>query len=698
MIRRDFLKSGGALLVGFALRLNAKPTKSTDPKEVDSFLSFHADGTVSIYTGKVDLGTGLRVAIRQMAAEELDLPIEKVALIEGDTDLTPDQGATGGSTGLTRGGVEVRQAAATVRQALAKLSPAEVAQFQQGRQFALKLDPKAPLKDSKTYKVVGQPVPRQDVPAKCTAKHQYVHDFKMPGMLHGRIVRPQSAGAKLLSVDESSIRRIPDVRVVRKENFLGVVAKNEWAAVRAARELKAEWTEGEGETGNSGLEKYLREGKVEREEIVINKGDTKAGMAGAAKIVKGTYFWPNQSHGSIGPSCAVASVTPESTTVWSSSQGPHSLKQNLAKIYGIPEDQMHVVYMDGAGCYGSNGNDDVAADALFLSREVGAPVRVQWMRQDEHGWDPKGPQQLLDMRAGLDAEGRIAAWEAEMWVPVAKPGARPLLTPDAAGLKQDHGQNSGLLSQNADPAYGAPNVRVTAHWLRDTPLRPSNLRAPGKIANAFAVESMVDQLAAASGMDPVEYRLRGMTDPRAIAAVKRSTEMFGWEARKSPNPAPAQGTVKLGRGFAFTRYKQSENYVAMAIEVSVDTATGKVTPRRVTCAHDCGLIVNPDALRNQIEGCIIQTLSRALHEEVKFDKGRVTSLNWASYPILTMPEVPSVEIALLNHPEDQIFGAGEAASAPVAGALANAVFDATGAVLRAAPFLPERVKAAIAAV
>jgi len=688
--RRDLLKTGGAIVVSFAFERQSKAqtSKPTDPREVDSFLALHANGFVTIYTGKVDLGTGLRIAIRQMAAEELDVPLEKVLLVEGDTDLTPDQGATGGSTGLTRGGVEVRQAAATAHQALLKSgTPNGLLQ--------IKVDPKAPLKDPRTYKVVGQPVLRPDVPAKCTGKHTYIHDFVVPGMMHGRVIRPQSPGAKLVSVDEASIARIPQVRLVRQRNFVGVVAKDEWAAIRAARELKVQWEEVPGATGNAGLEKYLREGTVEREETVLNRGDSKSAMATAAKTISATYFWPNQSHGSIGPSCAIADVREDSMTVWSSSQGPHGLRGNLAKIYGIAESKTHVVYMDGAGCYGSNGNDDVAADAVFLSKAVGAPVRVQWMRHDEHGWDPKGPQQLLDVRAGIDQEGRIVAWETEMWLPVVKPGARPLLTPDAAGIAQDHGQNSGLLSQNADPPYGASNVRVTAHWLRDTPIRPSNLRAPGKIANVFAVESFVDQIASAAGIDPVAYRLRGMTDPRAIAVIKRAAEMFGWQERKSPNPAPAQGTVKTGRGFAYARYKQAENYVAMAMEVTVDASTGKITPKRVACAHDCGLIVNPEALKNQIEGCILQTLSRALHEEVKFDRGRVTSLDWASYPILTMPEAPLVEIALINHPEEPLYGAGEAASAPVAGALANAVFDATGAILRIAPFIPERVKAAI---
>jgi CO/xanthine dehydrogenase Mo-binding subunit len=346
--------------------------------------------------------------------------------------------------------------------------------------------------------------------------------------------------------------------------------------------------------------------------------------------------------------------------------------------------------MDGAGCYGGNGNDDVAADAVLLSRAVGSPVRVQWMRQDEHGWDPKGPQQLLDLRAGLDAQGNIAAWEAEMWVPMNKPGGRPLLSIDAAGLAQDHGQGAGLMTQNADPPYAAPHVRVVAHYIKETPLRPSNLRAPGKIANVFAVEAFTDELAAAAGADPVEYRLRGLTDPRAIAVIRRTADMFGWQ------PKTTRSQTGVGRGFADARYKQAENYVAMAMEVTVDRATGQITVRRVACAHDCGLIVNPNALRNQVEGLIVQTLSRTIHEEVKFDRARVTSLDWASYPILRFPEAPAIEVALLDHPELPLYGAGEAAAVTVPGALANAIYDATGVRLRRAPFTPERVKAALA--
>jgi CO/xanthine dehydrogenase Mo-binding subunit len=698
--RRDLLKSGGALVVTFTFRSHslAQTTangKPVDPKEVDSFLAVHADGSVTIYTGKVDLGTGLRVAIRQMAAEELGLPIEKVALVEGDTGLTPDQGSTGGSTGLTRGGVEVRQAAATARDALAKMDPAKLAE---GQRFFLKVDAKASLKDPAQYTVVGKPIPRPDVPAKCTGKHTYVQDFVLPGMLHGRVIRPPAIGAKLLSVDEPSVKGIPDVRVVRKENFLGVVAKDEWASIRAARELKATWGDWEGLPGNAGLERFVRDGAIDRDDAIVNKGSMDAGLASATRSFSATYFWPNQSHGSIGPSCAVADVRDSGATVWSASQGPHGLRQNLAKVFHMPEEKVRVVYLDGAGCYGGNGNEDVAADAVLLSQAVGAPVRVQWMRHDEHGWDPKGPQQILELRAGLDAQGRIVAWENQMWVPTGKTGSRPLLGADAAGIAQDHGQGAGLLTQNGDAPYNVPNVRVVAHLVKETPLRPSNLRAPGKIANVFAVESFTDELASAAKVDPIAFRLRGLSDPRGIEVVKRAAEAFGWQERPSPNPNPGQGNVKTGRGFAYARYKQAENYVALAMEVTVETATGKIGVRRIACAHDCGLVVNPDALKNQIEGCIVQTLSRALHEEVKFDKSRVTSVDWLSYPILTFPEVPTIDVALIDHPELPLLGAGEAACVTVAAALANAVYDATGAKLRVAPFIPERVKAALARV
>jgi len=736
--RRDLLKAGGALVVSFAFAVgprrsegrgaaqtpassgnNARPL---DPGEVDGLLAIHADGSVTLYTSKVDVGTGVRIALAQMAAEELGVAPARISVVEGDTSLCPDQGGTGGSTGLTRGGTEIRAAAATARRALLELGAVQLNRPAAGltivdgevrplaggagvgigtligdRRFALKVDAKAPLTPAARHTSIGKPLLRPDVPDKCTGRHVYVQDFTLPGMLHGRIIRPPAIGATLVSVDESSLRGIPDTRVVRIESFLAVVAKDEWAAVRAATALKATWTDWQGLPGHQDLDRYSRTAALERDQSIVNRGDAPTAMRGAAKTLSATYFWPFQSHASLGPSCAVADVRADgSTTVWCASQGIHGLRTNLAKVFGLPPEKMRVIFLDGSGSYGTNGGDHVAADALLLSKTVGQPVRVQWMRHDEHGWDPKGPQQLLDVRAGLDGAGRIVAWETEMWVPNAAPGARALLAAEAARISQEHGTGSGAITQNGDPPYDTDHVRVVAHLIKGTPLQLSNLRAPGKIANVFAVEAFTDELAAAAGVDPVEFRMKRLTDPRALEAIGRTASAFRWEPRTSPNPRARQGNLLVGRGIAYMRYKQAENYVAMAMEVAVDPASGIIQVRRVTCAHDCGLIVNPDGLRNQVEGCIAQTLSRTLHEEVTFDRSHVTSIDWASYPILKFPEVPAIDVILINRPDQPLLGAGEAATAPVAAAVANAVFDATGVRLRTAPFTPERVKATLA--
>ncbi|HKB09170.1 MAG TPA: molybdopterin cofactor-binding domain-containing protein [Vicinamibacterales bacterium] len=743
MQRRDLLKAGGAVIVSFACRAaeafaprggfgalgdgdiaqpgqaaaNGKPL---DPSDVDSFLAFHADGTVTVYTGKVDVGTGLRVAVAQMAAEELGIGVDKITLVDGDTGVCPDQGGTGGSTGLTRGGADVRQAAATARQALLALGAARlnrpaneltiaggevgpttggsgvsIASLIGDKRLAIKVDPKAPLRAPATYTTVGQPVPRPDVPAKCTGRHVYVHDFTMQGMLHARVIRPPSIGATLVSVDESSVRTIPDVRVVRIGSFLAVVAADEWSAVRAAGALRARWTEASALPGSDGLDRWTRAAAIERDQAVVTRGDAPAAIAGAARTLSATYYWPFQSHASLGPCCAVADIKDDGGTIWSSSQGTHGLRSNLSKVFGLNPARVRVVFLDGSGSYGTNGGDHATADAVLISKTIGQPVRVQWSRQDETAWDPKGPQQLLDVRAGLDADGAIVGWDTEMWLPFQTPGTRALLAADAAGLAQDHGQGAGAITQNGDPPYAAANARVLVHWVKETPLQLSNLRAPGKIANVFAVESFTDELAAAASVDPIAFRVARLSDPRALDVITRTAERFNWDTRPSPRRGAAKGGLLTGRGIAYMRYKQAENYIAMAMEVAVDAQSGRIAVTRVVCAHDCGLVVNPDALTNQIEGCILQTLSRALHEEVTFDRARVTSVDWASYPILRATEAPTVDVILIDRRDQPLLGAGEAATAPVAAALANAVFDATGVRLRSVPFTPERVKAGL---
>lgn len=727
--RRALLR-GSALTVAFALSgaslgvpgeaaAQAAPARNLDPANVDAFLAINADGTVTLYCGKVDLGTGLRAAIPQMAAEELGIGFDKIKLIEGDTALTPDQGATAGSTGIMRGGVQIRQAAATARKALLDLASARLnvpageldvkdgtiaprkggegvtfAALLAGKQFDVKLDPKAPLKDPRDYTLVGKPVARPDVPAKCTGTFHYVHDHAVPGMLHGRAIRPAAIGATLVSVDESGLKGLPGVKVVRIKDFLGVVAEDEWTCVRAIRALKAEWSAWEGLPEQGRLAEVVRGMPVTRDETIVNKPSPVAASPDA-KSLKATYFWPMQSHASMGPSCAVADVREDSATIWTGSQATHRFAGVYAKMLNLAPGKVRLIYLDGSGCYGMNGHDDAAADAALLSRAVGRPVRVQWMREDELGWDPKGPAQLLEMAGTVNPDGTIASWQVEMWVPEATRGLPnvPLLAPVAAGIGQTPGLSTGLITQNADTPYAAP-ASVTVHWLKDSPLRPSNIRAPGKVANSMAVEGFVDEMAAAIGMDPLEMRLKSLSNARGLEVLKKAASMMDWKPRPSPAPQTT-GNLARGRGIAYVHYKHNETFVAMGMEVEVDRASGKVKVTRVACAHDCGLMINPDGVKSQVEGCIIQTLSRALFEEVTFDRGKVTSVDWSSYRIMTFPDVPKLDIALIDRPTEPPLGAGEAATAPVAAALANAIFDATGARMRIVPFTPERVRAAM---
>ena len=723
--RRALLQAGGALLVGLALPgpglANTPIGRNLDPGEVDAFLALRPDGLVTVYCGKVDLGTGLRIAMRQMVAEELGLPIKRVALVEGDTLLTPDQGPTSGSSGIMRGGVQIRQAAATARAALLRLAAERLDQpvaaldavdgevrpraggagisFGEligGQHFAVKLDPKAPLRDPDGYGLVGKPLPRPDLPAKVTGRRLYVHDLVLPGMLHGRVIRPPAVGARVLTVDEDSLRGLPGARVVTLGDFVGVVAPDEWMAVKAAAKLVVHWSASAPLLGHAAVPGWLRAGPFAGDETLVSRGDARAALdqaqSAGGKRLSASYYWPVQSHASLGPSCAVAEVKAGGATIWTASQATHKFRPAFAAMLELPVERVRLVYLDGSGCYGMNGHDDAAADAALLAKAVNRPVRVQWSRADELGWDPKGPPQALTIEAALGADGAIAAWRTEMWLPqaTAKLANVPLLAPEAAGIAQPQGISTGLISQNGDPPYAAASVEVLVHWLKDAPLRPSNIRAPGKVANIFAVESMTDELARAAGHDPLEFRLAGLTDPRGVAVLKRVAELFGWTPREKAEPNG------LGRGLAYVHYKHNEGYVAMAIEAEVTRETGEIRVRRVACAHDCGLVINPDAVKAQVEGAILQTLSRTLFEEVAFDQSRVTSVDWNRYPILTFTDAPELLIDLIVRPHEPPLGAGEAAATPVAAALASAVFDATGARLRTVPFTPERVKRALA--
>jgi len=726
--RRSFLKhtlqSVGVLTIGFQLpSVHAQiplATRSTlDVNEVDGYFSIHADGRITLYCGKVDLGQGIRIAIPQMAAEELGIDVAKIQMIDGDTALTPDQGPTAGSSGIMRGGVQIRQAAATARQALIAVAATQMnvpidsldaidgevrpigggkgIAFQNligNQQFKLKIDSKAKLRNPNTYRYVGKGLPRPDVPAKVMGTHVYMQDFSLPGMLHARVIRPQSVGSRIISVDESSIKRIGKARIVRIEDFLAVVAEDEWDAQRASVALKVQWSLEKNLLGHAGVKDWLRKGPFESTQTIMKKGDVQQGLSQSTQKIQASYYWPVQSHASMGPSCAVADLSDgQQAVVWSASQATHRLRGIIARLMAIPNDKVRVIYLDGAGCYGMNGHDDASLDAALISKAIGKPVRVQWTRQDENIWDPKGPPQLIDIEGGVSADGKIAAWKTVMFIPKATAQLPniPLLGPQSAGIKQLMGISTGLISQNGNPPYSTPHVEVSANWHKDAPLRPSNIRAPGKIANCFAVESFTDELSHLAGVDPLEFRLQGISDARGIEIIQRTAKLIGWKKRNTP-VTKRSGTQLKGRGMAYMHYKGNETYVGVAMDVVVNTQTGVIQVKRLACAHDCGLIINPDGTQAQVEGNLLQTLSRTLHEEVKFDKSQVTSSNWATYPILTFPQVPEILIDLIDRPFEPPLGAGEAAATPIPAALANAVFDACGVRMRTAPFTPAQFK------
>jgi CO/xanthine dehydrogenase Mo-binding subunit len=640
--------------------------------------------------------------------------------------VCPDQGGTGGSTGISRGGQELRRAAATARQALLALAaqrlgraPADLeavdgtvrprgggpgvtyGELIGDRRLGVKVDPRAPLKRSRAFRYIGRSVPRPDVPGKVTGRHLYVHDLRLPGLLHGRAIRPPAPGAVLRALDEASIAAIPGARAVRVGGFVGVVAEREWDAVRAARALRVEWSPGTGLPDHAALADAVRATRVVRDQDVARQGDlAPLGAPGpGVRTLAATYWWPVQTHGSLGPSCGVADVRPDRATIWTSSQATHRFRAAFARILGLPPARVRLIYLDGAGSYGQAGAEDAAADAALLSRAVGRPVRVQWMREDEHAWDPKGPPQLLDVRAAVGEGGDVLAWETRTWLPAATQAlpSIPLIAPGEAGIAQPLGRAAGQVQQNIDPPYRVGAVHAVVHWIEDSPFRTSPIRTPGKIANTFAVESFVDEVCALARVDPVEYRLRRLADPRGQEVLRRAAARLGWQPRPSPRPPAPDAAVLTGRGIAYVHYKHAESHVAMAMEVAVERATGVVRVARVVCAQDCGLMINPDNVASQLEGNILQTLSRTLHEEIVFDRQRVTSVDWAGYPILRFDEVPAIELEMIQRLDEPPLGVGEAASAPVPAALANAIFDATGVRLRVVPFRADPVRAALAA-
>jgi CO/xanthine dehydrogenase Mo-binding subunit len=690
-------------------------------RRLDRWLRIGRDGTVTAYPGKVEIGQGILTALAQIVADELDVALERVRLEPASTAYSPDEGMTSGSRSIQEGGEALRYAAAEARElllqraarrlgvSLEQLSVADGVVSARGggsvtywelasedllaREASGEVAPKPPGQ----HALIGTAVPRLDIPRKVEGRPAYVHDLELPGMLHGRIVRPPSPGARLAALEEDEVRSMPGlVALVRDGSFLGVVAEREEQAIRALYRCRrlAQWQE-RAELPEPDP-RYLLRARA-KTEVISEKSDERA-RARAARSLEAQYTRPFIAHASIGPSCAVALFENGRYTVWTHSQGIYPLRGELAKVLGVPPDAIVVQHVEGAGCYGHNGADDAACDAALLARAVpGRPVRVQWMREDEFGWEPFGSAMVVRLSASLDASGHIVSWTHDVWShghstrPPGRDGANllaawylekplPVPTPGNPPLP------AGGSHRNAIPLYEFPDQRVTNHLVLEAPLRTSALRSLGAHANVFAIESFMDELAAAAGADPVEFRLRHLKDERARAVIETAAARAGW--RKGE-----KGDGTRGRGIGFARYKNSGCYVAVVVEVEV---ANEVRVRRAWAAVDAGLAINPDGIVNQIEGGIIQTVSWTLKEAVQYDRTRVTSRSWLEYPILTFEEVPEVEVTVIDRPEAPPLGAGEGAQGPTGAAIANAIYHALGARVRDMPFTRERVIAALA--
>jgi nicotinate dehydrogenase subunit B len=734
--RRELLKASGVLAIGFSMSFAAGssraaallPPKSVAKDAIDSWLTIGPDDRITIFCGKVDLGTGARTALAQLAAEELDVTFGRIEMVMGDTATTPDQWLTAGNLTIFQGGSELRRAAASARRALVeraaqrlgvpaseltvedgvvrvKANPTQSVRYGEliGDGIKLQVDEKIPLKKHPEYKVIGKSIPRVDIPGKVTGEFTYVHDFRLPDMLHARVIRPDHHGARVASIDESAARQVNGfVQTVRKGDFVAVVAHNEWAAVKAARAMQVNWTAGTGLPDQATVFETWRQRPVAKEEVTQNVGDAKTSLDASAKRIKATYDFAVQTHATIGPSCAVADFQGGKLTVWTSSQATHSMQHELAVITGLPREAIRLVFIEGAGCYGRNGTEDAAADAALIATLIGKPVRVQWSRADETARAPKSPPRTMDLEAGLDAQGNVVAWTGDFYIALNhiaafKPLDFPLLAATETGIPRP-GNWVGFLFQNSGQPYQFPNIRVNTRHIAEAFFRSSHLRSPGRIENSFANEGFMDELAAAAKADPAEFRLRYLKDPRAIDVVQAAMKLAGWQTRPGPNPNAGSGPIVNGRGIAYLRYNNAITYVAAVAEVEVDTRSGAIRVTRVCASHDCGEMVNPDGVANQVEGGVLQTVSRTLLEHVTWDRDMVKSVDWATYPIMRFPAAPKVEIALIDRPGAVAWGAGEPMACAIPAAIANAVFDATGARLRSVPFTPEKVKTALAGV
>ena len=732
--RRRVLAGGGALIVSFSMpsafgQDQTAPVPAPKPPGslaktpfLDSWIRIDADGGITVFTGKAEIGQGFKTAFQQIAAEELDVPFESLKIVTADTQRTANEGYTSGSNSMKESGTAIQNAAAQVRELLiaeaarrlelsaenlrtgngAVMSPdgrrLGYGDLVAAEMLHVQAQPKTNLKDPATYRVMGQSVPRVDIPAKVTGGAAYVQDMRLPGMVHARVVRPPSYGAQLTECDTSAVERLPGVlKVVRSGNFLAVVARKEFQAIKAmgALLLAAKWKETPGLPKQDALPHMLAS-LPSQDSVILERSDP---SAVGRRTFEATYTRPYQSHGSIGPSCAIAQSVNDVMTVWTHTQGVYPDRQGIAEMLRVPPASVRLIHVEGSGCYGHNGADDAAADAALIARELpGMPVRVQWMREQEHGWEPFGPAMVTKLKASLDASGAISAWNFEVWsnTQSMRPGgagsmlaaqhmAQPFAVPEPKPIPLPEGGGD----RNAIPIYNFPNARVVHHFIPSMPVRISAMRALGAYHNVFSIESFMDELAGIAGADPVEFRLKHLDDPRGRAVIEKAAEGFGW--RKGEGAPPERGF-----GFAFARYKNLAAYCAVATEVEVNRETGRPRLTRAVAAVDSGQVVNPDGLTNQIEGAILQSASWTLYEAVTFDDTRITSIDWQTYPILRFSAVPEkIEVHIINRPGLPFLGSGETGQGPAAASIANAIANATGKRLRDLPLTRKKIKDAI---
>jgi nicotinate dehydrogenase subunit B len=734
--RRRVLAGAGALIVSFSLsdafaQDQSSPTPAAAPSPpgslkgapyLDSWIRIDADGSITAFTGKAELGQGFKTAFQQIAAEELDVPFASLKVVTADTSRTANEGYTSGSHSMQDSGTAIQNAAAQVRELLVAEAarrldlPAENFRTENGAVVApdgqrfrygdlvagdmlhVQAQATSKLKDPANFKVMGQPLQRVDIPAKVTGGAAYVQDMRLPGMVHARVVRPPSYGAQLTECDTSAVEKLPGVvKVIRDGNFLAVTAKREFQAIKAMAALSAaaKWKETARLPRQDNLLSVLTSLPSQDHTIFQQSNPLMTGQ----KTLEATYTRPYQAHGSIGPSCAIAQFVEGMMTVWTHTQGVFPDRQGIAEMLRMPPSSVRCIHVEGSGCYGHNGADDAAADAALIARELpGTPVRVQWMREQEHAWEPYGPAMVTKLKASLDSSGAIADWNFEVWSnthsmrpggagsmlaaqqmaqPFAVPAAKPLPLPEGGG------------DRNAIPIYKFPNAHVVHHFIPDMPVRVSAMRALGAYHNVFSIESFMDELAALAGADPVEFRLNHLDDSRARDVIEKAAQGFGWQkGQKAPG--------NRGHGFAFARYKNLAAYCAIASEVEVNPETGRPRLVRAVAAVDSGQVVNPDGLINQIEGAILQSTSWTLYEAVTFDETRITSIDWQTYPILRFNSVPdSVEVHVINRPGQPFLGSGETGQGPAAASIANAIANATGKRLRDLPLTRKKIKDAI---